>query len=82
MKSLLPNKMLCALFAAGSLAAQEQPKPAVPVEPITAIVEAFKTHQVVAISDAHGNKQNQAFIKSLIRDPRFAATVNENLCAR
>ena len=73
----MPNNLLFALLAAGSLAAQEQPKPAVPVDPATAIVEAFKTHQVVAISDAHGNEQNQAFIKSLIRDPRFAATVND-----
>ena len=73
----MPNKsfLLTALVAA-SLAAQEPP-PAKPVDAIAAIVDAFKTHQVVAISDAHGNEQNQAFIKSLIRDPKFAATVND-----
>jgi hypothetical protein len=73
----MPNKLfLLTAFVAVSVAAQEPP-PATPVNPITAIVDALKTHQVVAISDAHGNEQNQAFIKTLIRDPRFAATVND-----
>lgn len=51
--------------------------PVVPVEPIGAILEAFRTHSIVAISDAHGNEQNHAFRLALIRDPRFAATVND-----
>ena len=51
--------------------------PAVPVEPIGAIIEVFKTHNIVALSDAHGNEQNHAFRLLLIRDPRFAATVND-----
>ena len=29
---------------------------AVPTEPIAAILEAFRTHSVVAIYDAHGNE--------------------------
>ncbi len=78
MKSLVPNQSLLLLaLVAGSVAAQQQPKPATPVDPIAGIVDAFKTHQIVAISDAHGNEQNQAFIKALIRDPKFAATVND-----
>lgn len=73
----MPNKgfLLTALVAA-SVAAQEPPR-ATPVDPVAAIVDAFKAHQVVAISDAHGNEQNQAFIKLLFRDPRFAAAVND-----
>jgi hypothetical protein len=52
--------------------------PAVPVEPITGILEMFKTHDVVALSEgSHGNEQGHAFRLALIRDPRFAATVND-----
>jgi hypothetical protein len=32
---------------------------------------------VVALTDAHGNEQAAAFLLSLVRDPRFAATVND-----
>lgn len=54
------------------------PRPAVPVEPITAILGAFRSHQVVALGEgAHGNEQGHAFRLSLIRDRRFAATVND-----
>jgi hypothetical protein len=49
----------------------------VPVEPIAAILDAFRSHDVVALPDAHGNEQRHAFLLSLIRDPRFAATVND-----
>jgi hypothetical protein len=41
------------------------------VDPIHAIVEAFRTHNVVALTDPHGNVQVQAFLLSLVRDPRF-----------
>jgi hypothetical protein len=46
-------------------------------EPIRAIVETFKTHSLVAMSDAHGHEQNHEFRLALIRDPRFAETVND-----
>jgi hypothetical protein len=53
-------------------------RPAVPIEPITAILDAFKTHQIVALGEGpHGNEQGHAFRLSLIRDPRFATTVND-----
>lgn len=57
--------------------AQIAPRPAVPQEPIAAIVEAFSSHDVVAISDPHGNLQMQAFLLSLVRDPRFAAAAHD-----
>jgi hypothetical protein len=64
-------------FALPALA-QTSPKPAVPVEPIAAILDAFKTDQIVALGEgAHGNDQGHAFRLSLIRDPRFVATVND-----
>ena len=52
--------------------------PAVPIDPITGIVETFKTHDVVALSEGnHGNEQGHAFRLALIRDPRFAIAVND-----
>ena len=52
--------------------------PAVPIEPITGILEMFKTHDVVALSEGnHGNEQGHAFRLALIRDPRFSAAVND-----
>jgi len=50
------------------------PVEAIPLEPIAAIVDAFRTHDVVAVSDPHGNVQQQALLLSLVRDSRFAAT--------
>jgi hypothetical protein len=55
-----------------------QTKPATPLDPITAIVDAFRTHDVVALGEGrHNNEQGYAFRLALIRDPRFAATVND-----
>jgi hypothetical protein len=59
------------------LDAQTTPRPAVPLEPIGAILDAFASHDVVALSDAHGNDQAHEFLKTLIRHPRFANTVND-----
>ncbi len=54
-------------------------RPAVPIEPITAILDAFRSHSIVALSEGttHGDEQSYAFRLALIRDPRFAATVND-----
>ena len=72
----------CGLVAAATIgesihAQPGVPKPAVPVDPIPAILEAFRLHEVVALGDAHGNEQAQVFLRSLVRDPRFAARVND-----
>jgi hypothetical protein len=48
-----------------------------PLEPIGALVDAFRTHPLVALGDPHGNEQIQAFRLALVRDPRFAAVVND-----
>ena len=51
---------------------------AAPIEPITGVLEMFKTHDVVALSEgSHGNEQGHAFRLALIRDPRFAAAVDD-----
>ena len=52
--------------------------PAVPVEPFSAILDAFKTHQIVALGEGpHGNEQGHLFRLSLILHPRFAMMVND-----
>jgi hypothetical protein len=48
------------------------PKPAIP-----AILKAFETFEVVAMPAAHGEKDIDNFILSLIRDPRFPTLVND-----
>ena len=50
---------------------------ATPVEPIAALLEAFRTHNVVTLTDPHGNAQVQAFLLSLMRDPRFPHAVRD-----
>jgi len=50
---------------------------AVPEPAISAILNAFQTFEVVAIPAGHGEKDIDDFILSLIRDPRFPASVND-----
>lgn len=42
---------------------------------LDAIFDAFKTHAVVGLGDAHGVAESGAFYSTLLRDPRFAAEV-------
>jgi hypothetical protein len=76
------TRVLLAVLLTGSLvsaaAAQTaSPHPAVPVEPIAAIIDAFRTHDIVAVSDPHGIAQVQTFLLALIRDARFPAAVTD-----
>src|SRR5437762_2587950 len=53
-------------------------KTAVPVDAIAAIVEAFRTHPIVALVEgSHNNEPGYIFRLALIRDRRFAGTVND-----
>lgn len=52
-------------------------KPAVPVDPVAGIIGACRSHQVVALGEAHDNEQEQAVRLALIRDPRFPDVVND-----
>jgi hypothetical protein len=48
------------------------------IEPISGILDAFGSHQIVALGEGvHGNTQGHTFRLALIRDPRFAAVVND-----
>jgi len=71
--------ILLSTIATSPITAQQGPplRPAVPVEPIGAILDAFRSHSIVALGEDHGNEQGHAFRLSLIRDPRFAAKVND-----
>jgi len=53
-------------------------RPARPMDPVNAILEAFKMHDVVALGEGiHGNEQGAAFRMKLFRDPRFRAVVRD-----
>lgn len=52
--------------------------PAVPVEPVSAIVDAFRSHDVVAVSEAsHDEEWGYAFLLSLLHDSRFVDAVDD-----
>jgi hypothetical protein len=69
--------LIALLLTASSSSQAPQPTPAVPLEPISAILEAFKTHQIVALGEPHAIEQGHEFRLSLIRDPRFSQIVND-----
>src|SRR6266481_3150300 len=70
---MITSGLCCALLVATASAAPAAP---VPLEPIGALLDAFKTSEVVGLSpgESHGDLRGPAFVVSLIRDPRFAAT--------
>ncbi|HEY7185803.1 MAG TPA: hypothetical protein VH436_04605 [Vicinamibacterales bacterium] len=69
---------LASIALASGVTALAQSKPAVPLDPIAAIIDAFRTHDIVALGEGrHNNDQGYAFRLALIRDPRFAAAVND-----
>jgi hypothetical protein len=48
------------------------------VDAISGILDAFRTHQIVALGEGiHGNNQAHAVRLALIFDPRFATVVND-----
>ena len=52
--------------------------PAVAADAVTALLEAFESHPLVALGEGqHWNEQSHAFRLSLLRDPRFADRVND-----
>ena len=67
-----------ALTASDVGAQTQSPRAAVPLDPIPAILDAFRSHPVVALGEGdHGNEQAHAFRLSLLRDARFADVVND-----
>src|SRR5262245_5852665 len=70
--------VVIAFMAQGCSVQDDEMRPAVPIEPIGAITNAFKSHDIVALDEGdHGNEQGHVFRLALIRDPRFAAVVDD-----
>jgi hypothetical protein len=51
--------------------------PLLPVDAIDGILDAFRTHAVVAMSDPHGNQQQYDVLKTLVQQPRFFQIVDD-----
>lgn len=56
---------------------QAAPRPISAADAIPSIVDAFRTHDIVTVTDPHGNVQAQAFLLALIRDRRFLNAAND-----
>ncbi len=65
------------LSVAGPSASQDRVRGAVRIDPVTAIIEALKTHQVVAFGEIHWNAQIADLRLTLLRDPRFSEVVKD-----
>jgi hypothetical protein len=53
-------------------------QPAVRLDPASVIIDAFKSHPVVALGEGpHGNEQGHAFRLARVRDPRFVSVVSD-----
>ena len=48
-----------------------------PTSASEAILNSFDKYRVVALGEAHGLQEEHDFIQSLIRNPAFAAKVND-----
>jgi hypothetical protein len=73
------NILLPLILAAAAVdaAAQSQPRPAVRIDPVDGIVEAFKTHQVVMLPGGHGSKEFHDLLLAVVRDPRLQGTLTD-----
>ena len=64
--------LLVASFVAGT-AILGQDRRSLPLDPIDAVVGAFRSSPIVALGEGgHGNEQGHALRLALLRDPRFA----------
>ena len=66
------------LLAAGAAVFGAQAKPAIPLDPVAAILDAFQTYPLVGFpaGHPHGNEL-MALLHRLVRHPRFAEEVND-----
>jgi len=73
----LVSVLLVTLIGAAAAQRDETRRPPVPVDPVSLILEALKTHAVVSFSDSHGYPELAAFEQSVIRDARIRAAIND-----
>lgn len=70
--------LLASCAFAATLGAQAPVRPApTPVDAITAIIDALRTHDLVTLTDAHGSKTVDDFWISLLRDPRLPGLADD-----
>lgn len=72
--NLGPLLLVGLVFQAFSSSAQT---PFISRDPITTILDAFRANAIVAMGEDHGNEQGHLLRVALVRDPRFASTVND-----
>src|SRR3954452_11167429 len=70
-----PMSVILAAFALVS--AGQAVKPAVRVDPIDGIVEAFRTHTVVMLPGGHGGRPGYDLLLAIVRDPRIQGTLTD-----
>jgi hypothetical protein len=63
----------------GSVHQEARPVTAVPQPPVAGLVDAFRDHAIVALTEGaeHGDLRGHDFRVSLVKDPRFTETVND-----
>src|SRR5262245_23114643 len=82
-RSMVWTSMLALLSVAtampiGGTAQSTSPRPATPLDAIPALLDAFRTYRVVSFPGGHPDaNESQAVLRALVRDPRFASTVND-----
>ncbi|MGQ0736247.1 MAG: hypothetical protein ACT4QD_21660 [Acidobacteriota bacterium] len=75
--ALLASLVSVALLGAQVMASQGDRRSPQPQEAVGAIIDAFATHDLVALSDAHGDSQAQDFLRRLVQAPGFADAVDD-----
>src|SRR3954447_22129375 len=74
---MLPAVLLLAGLPAAGVGARQAVKPAVPVDPVDGILEAFKTHDVVMLPGGHGGKPGYDLLLRILRDTRTPGVVTD-----
>jgi hypothetical protein len=79
LKAARASRLLILSVAPCVLQAQDEhpARAAVALDPVTAIIEAFKTHQVVAFGELHWNAEIADLRLKLLRDPRLPDVVRD-----
>jgi len=72
-----PLVLLVGGLTTAGVRAQSGRRPAVPVDPVDGIVEAFKSHNVVMLPGGHGSKQFHDLLLRILRDPRIQGTLTD-----
>ena len=71
-------RLVClTLILLSSSAAAQGPSSAVPLEPVKAVLDAFQSHNIVALGEPHMIEQGHALRVALVNDPRFPRVVND-----